>query len=99
MRFRKKIPAELKTPDAEAMRDRARKLSDEEIQDGLDLLLSNLIVYTKGYRSTRAYDLMCEIQTTASGIFALAETILERKESPLGIPTTQVKKTRQVNGF
>lgn len=96
---RKKTPEELKSPDAEALRDRARKLSDDEILDGLDQFVSNLGVYLSGHRRTKAYDLLCEIQTTASGIYALVETLLERKENPLGIPQPEIKRTRQVTGF
>jgi uncharacterized tellurite resistance protein B-like protein len=97
---KKKTPEELKSPNAEALRERAKKLSDEEILDGLDQFTSNLGVYLSGHRRTKAYDLLCEIQATASGIYALTETLLERRENPLGIPQqTAIKPARQVRTF
>jgi hypothetical protein len=96
---KKKTPEELKSPDAESLRDRAKKLSNSEIEDGIDQFISNLGAYFTGYRRDRAYDLLCELQATASGIYALTETLLERKENPLGIPEPQVKSARQVRSF
>lgn len=102
MRLRKKNrPPELTAPNAEALRERARTLSDGEILDGLDQFTSNLGVYLSGHRRTKAYDLLCEIQATASGIYALTETLLERQENPLGIPQykNEPRPARQVRPF
>ena len=101
MRFlkRKQTPEELKSPNAESLRERARKLSNDEILDGLDQFVSNLGVYLTGHRRSKAYDLLCEIQMTAQGIYALVDVLLERQENPLGIPKTEIKATRQVRSF
>ena len=99
MRLRKKpVPEELKNPNAEALFERAKKLSDEEILDALDQFVSNLGVYLGGHRRTKEYDLLCEIQSTASGIYALIEVLLRRKENPLDIPQA-TKPTRQLRSF
>lgn len=96
---RKKIPKELQTPKAEALRDRAKKLSNEEVMEGLDQFASNIGAYVDGYRRTKAYDLLCEIQVTGLGIFTLSDVLLDRLENPLGIPQPEIKRARQVTGF
>ena len=98
---RKQTPQELKNPNAEALFERAKGLSNEEILDGIDQFVTNLGVYLGGHRRTKAYDLLCEIQSTASGIYALTETLLRRQENPLDIPKPEsaVKASRQVRSF
>jgi hypothetical protein len=100
LRGRKKPEELTKSPNAETLRKRAETLSEEEILEGLDQFCSNLGKYVGAYRRTKAYDLMCEIQTTGSAVFALSDVLLSRKENKLGIPDAeQIKSARQVRSF
>jgi hypothetical protein len=96
---RKPKPEELKSPNAETLRKRAESLSEEEILEGLDQFCSNLGKYVGGYRRTKAYDLLCEVQATGSAVFALSEVLLARKENKLGVPQAEIKSARQVRSF
>lgn len=86
---------EMESPNSEGLRRRAKKFSQEELVDGAEQLLNNLVAYVPAYRKMRKPEILEEIKMQAESLYVLAEALLERTDNPAGTP----EPSRQVRGF
>jgi hypothetical protein len=93
---RKKDADRLESPNSEGLRRRAKKFSEEELIDGAEILLNNLVFFIPEFRRSRNLDMLGEVKMTAESLYILAETLLQRADEPL---VRKVATSRQVKGF
>jgi hypothetical protein len=107
MGLRKKKPEQLSSPNAEGLRNRAKKFAEQELFDGMEQLLTNLNNLTADYKRWRTIDLLGEINLAIESMHVIIAELMDRNDNPLlptgsyktADPIKAVKEARQLRPF